>query len=136
MADLYEMIADVSVERIDEMLSNNIELQDMMLRNAEFIRLKNLEYFKLKSQLKKEERELETLQAEKVRNLNIDENKNEQTRKAAITLDPSCKAQQAFVDKLSIQLEEFEQEIWTLRHVESNLRMIAELRIIELKKTV
>jgi hypothetical protein len=130
------MIKKVSVQDMDNMLSNNQELQDLMLRNAEYIRMKNMDYFEKKKKFWEEKRELDKLEAEKIMKLDEKESKNDQSRKAAVTLDPACEVQRKYVQETELELEAIEQDLWTLRHLESNFKMIAELRIIELKKTV
>jgi hypothetical protein len=132
--DIFEAIQAVKISRIDQMISDNTELSELMLRNTEFIRLKNLDYFELKRKQDLVKFELETLEAKATLNLNPTLARNAESRKASVFIDPECLAKRRILRELSLDLEQKEQEIWTLRHLESNLRLVAELRIIELKK--
>lgn len=134
--DIFQTIKGVDVADIDNYINNNQELQELMLRSTEAIRLKNLKYFEVKKNVQETKRELELAIAEKTRDLTEAENKNAETRKAAITLNPSVQNLTKGLDDLELELEEVEQELWVLRHLESSLRMISELRIVEMKKIV
>lgn len=134
MSDIFDQVKKITIRRIDQMLTDNVELQDMMLRNTEFIRLKNLEYFEKKRELEAEKFALEQVEAKVMLKLDPSHIRNAEMRKAAVTIDSSTFRQRNVVINLQLEVEEMEQELWTLRHLESNLRLVAELRIIELKK--
>lgn len=132
--DIFQQIRNVPIDRIDQMISDNMELQDLILRNAELIRLKNLEFFEQKRKLNLAKRELEEAEATTMLGLDDKSARNAELRKAAVILDHNCSILRADYREAETALDEIEQNLWTLRHLESNFKMIAELRIVELKK--
>jgi hypothetical protein len=129
---MWESLKALQITELD-LTVDSTELQTALLRVPEVIRVLNLKFFEIKREKIKQERKLERYKASIILNLDQKEYRNEQKREAAVVDDKSFTTQQDKVDELSIILEEVEQQLWSYRHFESNLRSVAELRIREMK---
>ena len=129
---IIRSILDLKISDLDLKL-NSDELETILLKIHEKIRLLNLDYFETKKKMFESKRQLDFYEGQCVLSFTKEENKNDSTRKAVIMTNQHYMNLRREVEELQAELEMRDQVLWSYRHAESNFKCVAELRMQEMR---